>query len=228
MKLVSYRRVSTKKQEDSNLGLLAQQDAINDYAVKHNAQIIKDFLEVETGTRSKDRPIIKEAIQFAKKNNATLVISKLDRLTRSVTFLSQLMDSNVEFVALDFPKADRTILQLMMVIAEFEADRIKERVNNALAQLKKQGVKLGSPRKLTAADSEPHRKLWVAKEKQMAFDFAEKIYPTIKFYKDKGYSNHQVAVELNKKNYPTYTGRGQWHTTTVQRCVARVQKITIC
>jgi len=99
----------------------------------------------------------------------------------------------------------------------------------ALNKLKAQGVKLGPKhKKLTAADSEPFRKLWVAEEKRRAQEFAEKVYPVIKFYKDKGYSNHQVAVELNKKNYPTYTGRGQWHTTTVQRCVARVQKITIC
>lgn len=99
----------------------------------------------------------------------------------------------------------------------------------ALGKLKAQGIKLGPKyKKLTAADSDPYRKMWVAEEKRRAQEFAEKVYQVIKELRDKGLTNSQVAKELNAKNYPTYTGKGQWHTTTVQRCVARVQKITIC
>lgn len=224
MNIVSYRRVSTKRQGDSKLGLLAQQDAINTYAQKNQATVLKDFVEIETGTRRKDRPIVKEAIQYAKANNATLVISKLDRLTRSVSFLSQLMDANIDFVALDFPKADRTVLQLMMVIAEFEADRIKERVNSALSQLKKQGVKLGPKnKKLTAKDSEPYRMEMIARKKQAAYEFADKTFPILKYYKDKGLNYKEIAMEMNTKGYTTPSGTGSWHPTTVARAFSRVK-----
>lgn len=230
MKYVLYTRVSTDKQGIKGLGMQAQEEVINDFLkTQENPEVIGTYAEAETGTKKRKRPQLHQALDLCKQQNATLLIANLSRLSRNVHFISGLVESKVNFVALDLPSCDKHMLFFLATLAEWEADTISKRTKAALDQLKKRGVKLGPKfKKLTAEISAPHREEWNSKEKALAFDFAEKIYPTIKFFKDKGYSNQRVAQELNAKNYPTYTGKGQWHTTTVQRCVARVQKITIC
>lgn len=221
---ISYRRVSTKKQEDSQLGLEAQSQAIQQYVERCQGVLLQDYVEVCTGTNKKVRPIVLEAIRHAKEVNATLVISKLDRLSRSVAFLSTLMEAKVDFVALDFPEADRMTLQFMAVIAEFEARRISERVNAALGVLKQRGVKLGPKvRKLTAEDSRPYREQLNERKKAKAHDFSDRIYPTLKFFKEKGLNNLEVAREMNAKKYGTPSGAGKWHPMTVSRCLKRAE-----
>ncbi len=224
MNFVSYRRVSTKRQEDSNLGLEAQSQAIQSYIKQHQGNHLKDFVEIQTGTSKKHRPIVLQAIQYAKENQAVLLIAKLDRLSRSVSFLSNLMDSNIEFVALDFPQADRMTLQFMSVIAEWEAKRISDRVNAALAVLKQRGVKLGPKNKpLTASISEPYRKKWNAQKKQNASRYAQNVYPTIKFFKNLGLNNSQIASKMNERGDKTPSGYGSWASNTVRRCLDRVE-----
>lgn len=224
MNYVSYRRVSTQKQNDSQLGLIAQQSTIDSYISKCNGTLLKDYVEIQTGTNKKVRPIVLEAIAFAKENRATLVISKLDRLSRSVTFLSTLMDANIDFIALDFPQADRMTLQFMSVIADWEGRRISERVNAALQVLKLRGVKLGPKvKKLTAQDSLPHRLLLNEKKKQNALDFAQKVYPTLKFFKQNGLNNAKIACRMNERGDKTPSGQGKWQSITVERCLKRYE-----
>ena len=141
--LTSFR-VSTKKQGESTLGLLAQQNAVLKYL--GNQTIIKEFVEIETGTNKKYRPILNEAIELCKKENAILVIAKLDRLARNVAFVSSLMDSKVKFIAVDMPEANELTIHIMAAIAQHEAKIISVRIKEALAQSIK---KLGTPQNLT-------------------------------------------------------------------------------
>src|SRR5438132_7814327 len=117
---VTYRRVSTREQGNSGLGLEAQQAATEAYARQNGATIIGTYTEVETGTSS-DRPELKRAIAHAKRSKATLVISKLDRLARNVAFTSALMESGVNFICCDNPHANKLTIHILAAIAEHEA-----------------------------------------------------------------------------------------------------------
>jgi DNA invertase Pin-like site-specific DNA recombinase len=142
-KVCLYFRVSTSKQGESGLGLEAQRETVERFI--GNAERVGDFIEVESGKNS-DRPKLKEAIALAKRTKAKLVIAKLDRLSRNVHFLSGLMESGVDFVAVDNPNANRLTLHILAAVAEDEARRISERTKAALGALKARGVPLGAAR----------------------------------------------------------------------------------
>jgi DNA invertase Pin-like site-specific DNA recombinase len=137
-KLVAYYRVSTREQGESGLGLEAQRAAVLRHAEATGCEIIKEFKEVETGTKFKldNRPKLAEAIRHCKRHKATLVIAKLDRLSRNVAFLSGLMESGVDFVACDNPNANRLTLHILAAVAENEARMIGQRTREALAAFK--------------------------------------------------------------------------------------------
>ncbi len=145
MKYIAYYRVSTKRQGQSGLGLKAQQEAVERFIAPD--LIHQSFTEVETGTSKKHRPILAEAIALCKKLDATLIIAKLDRLARNVAFVSSLMDSKVQFKAVDMPQANELTIHIMSAIAQHEAKVISTRIKDALAQSKK---KLGNPQNLTS------------------------------------------------------------------------------
>ena len=136
MKYIAYYRVSTKKQGHSGLGLKAQKSAVARYI--HPDLIDKEFTEVETGTSKKHRPILAEALELCKKYDATLIVAKLDRLTRNVAFLSSLMDSKVKFKAVDMPEANELTIHIMSAIAQNEAKVISTRIKDALAVKKEE------------------------------------------------------------------------------------------
>ncbi len=104
-KIVAYIRVSTVRQGASGLGLDAQRSAVAGYCKAHNATVLKEFQEIESG-KSDDRQALRDAIALAKRSKAVLVIAKLDRLARSMSFIANLMDSDVEFAACDLPEAN--------------------------------------------------------------------------------------------------------------------------
>ncbi len=124
---VTYYRVSTQRQGQSGLGLEAQRAAVQTFLA--GKEIIAEFTEVESGRKS-DRVQLAAALALAKKQKATLVIAKLDRLARNVHFISGLLESGVQFVAADMPEADRTFLQMAAVFAEWEAKKISERTKS--------------------------------------------------------------------------------------------------
>jgi len=142
MKYVVYYRVSTKKQGLSGLGLEAQRTIVENY-IKGNS-VINEFTEIETG-KSANRPQLNKALECCKSNNATLVIAKLDRLARNLHFITSLQNENVDFIACDMPSANRLTIHIIAAIAENEAQLISQRTKAALAEKKKQGVKLGNP-----------------------------------------------------------------------------------
>lgn len=149
-KYIAYYRVSRKIQGISGLGLSAQKTSVTKYVSGQEGIILKEFTEIETGTNKRDRIEIHNAIQLAKKENAILVIAKLDRLARNVSFVSSLMDAGIEFLAVDMPSANNFTIHIFAALAEQEAKLISTRTKLALAELKSSGKKLGNPKNLTA------------------------------------------------------------------------------
>jgi DNA invertase Pin-like site-specific DNA recombinase len=144
-KFVSYLRVSTARQGISGLGLEAQREAVASYLNGGRWTLVQEVVEVESGKRN-DRPAIAEALRLCRLHRATLIIAKLDRLARNVHFISSLMESGVEFVAVDFPQANRLTVHILAAVAEHEASMISARTKAALAAAKARGVRLGGQR----------------------------------------------------------------------------------
>lgn len=142
---IAYLRVSTQRQGSSGLGLQAQQEIIRKHLNGNSP--IAEFVEVESGRKS-DRPKLHEALELCKKEKATLIVAKMDRLSRNVAFTSQLLDSSIEIVFCDFPKANRLVLTIISAISEYEAGLIRQRTKAALQVKKEQGCQLGKPENL--------------------------------------------------------------------------------
>jgi DNA invertase Pin-like site-specific DNA recombinase len=134
----AYLRVSTQRQGFDGLGIEAQREAVRTYCRFVGAEIAGEFVEVESG-RNDDRPALSEALGACRKSGAKLVIAKLDRLSRRVSFISKFMESGVDFVACDMPHADRFRLHIEAAIAEEEAAKISARTKAALAAAKARG-----------------------------------------------------------------------------------------
>ena len=144
-KYVAYLRVSTQKQGYSGLGLEAQREIIHNYL--HDTIPISEFVEVESGRKS-DRPKLKEALSQCRKEGAILIVAKLDRLARSVSFLSSLLESDVEIVFCDFPQANKMVLHIISAISQYEAELTAARTKAALQAKKARGFRLGNPEHL--------------------------------------------------------------------------------
>jgi len=144
LKLVAYERVSTARQGRSGLGLEAQRHAIDEFTASRDARLLARFTEVESGGRT-DRPKLATALKLARLTGSTLVIAKLDRLSRNAAFLLPLRDSGVRFVACDMPEANDLTVGIMALIAEQEWAAGSRRTKEALTAAKARGVKLGNP-----------------------------------------------------------------------------------
>ena len=144
-KFVAYLRVSTQKQSYSGLGLEAQREIIHNYL--HDTIPISEYVEVESGRKS-DRPKLKEALSQCRKEGAILIVAKLDRLARSVSFLSSLLESDVEIVFCDFPQANKMVLHIISAISQYEAELTAARTKAALQAKKARGCNLGNPEHL--------------------------------------------------------------------------------
>jgi DNA invertase Pin-like site-specific DNA recombinase len=140
--LVAYERVSTARQGASGLGLKALRKVIEHFAASRGADVQARFTEVESG-RKANRPELLKALHLAKVTGATLVIAKLDRLSRNAAFLLALRDSGVRFVAVDMPEANDLTVGIMALVAQAERETISRRTKEALAVAKARGVKRG-------------------------------------------------------------------------------------
>jgi DNA invertase Pin-like site-specific DNA recombinase len=128
--------------------LEAQREAVARHVTATGGRIVREFVEIESG-RKADRPRLAESLAACRLHGATLVIAKLDRLARNVAFVSNLMESGADFVACDFPQANRLTVHILAAVAEHERAMISERTKAALAAAKARGVRLGSPENLT-------------------------------------------------------------------------------
>jgi DNA invertase Pin-like site-specific DNA recombinase len=147
-KFVAYYCVSTAKQGASGLGLEAEQEAVRGYLNGGRWTMVAEVTEIESGKRN-DRPALANALALCRVHGATLVIAKLDRLARNVNFISNLMESGIEFTAVDFPQANRLTIHILAAVAEHEAAMISSRTKAALAAAKARGTRLGNPTDLT-------------------------------------------------------------------------------
>jgi len=144
MKLIAYHRVSTARQGQSGLGLEAQTAAIRAHADRIGGSVVGSFTEVESG-KLNNRPELTKAIHLARVTGATLVIAKLDRLSRNAAFLLTLRDSGVRFVAADMPDANELTVGVMALIAQHERQAIAMRTREALQAARARGQRLGNP-----------------------------------------------------------------------------------
>ncbi len=214
---VAYYRVSTGEQERSGLGLEGQRAAVLDFINGGAANLVAEFTETESGKRN-DRPQLAEALAACKKHKAKLVIAKLDRLARNVAFISNLMESGVDFVAVDMPDANRLTVHILAAVAEHEREMISERTKAALAAAKARGVKLGSP------DPGKGSAIGVAANKERADQFAANVVPIIREIEASGVTSHLgIAKALNARGVPTARG-GEWYDSTVKNILARAAK----
>ena len=142
---VAYLRQSTKKQESSGLGVEAQREIIQNF-LKDKIPV-SEYIETESGRKS-DRPKLIEALAECRKKGATLIVAKLDRLSRNVAFTSKLLESDVEIVFCDFPEANKLVLHIISSIAEYEAGLISQRTKQSLEAKKARGCRLGKPENL--------------------------------------------------------------------------------
>lgn len=145
---ISYYRVSTQKQGRSGLGLNAQETICKNYVDSQKGIIANSYTEVESG-KNDNREQLHTAIAECKSTNSILVIAKLDRLSRSVEFIFSLKNSGVNFVCVDMPELTTMTLGIFSTFAQAERERISERITVALAEKKKQGVRLGKPENLS-------------------------------------------------------------------------------
>jgi DNA invertase Pin-like site-specific DNA recombinase len=217
-KFVAYYRVSTQRQGRSGLGLEAQQSAVRTYLNGGDWRLVAEVVEVESGKR-KDRPKLTEALKLCRLHGATLIIAKLDRLARNVAFTSNLMESGVDFQAVDFPQANRLTIHILAAVAEHEARVISERTKAALAAAKRRGVTLGGYRGGTITKA--MRKAATATREKRADDRAADLAPTIAELQAAGATSlRAIAAGLNARQIPTANG-GQWSAVQVSRVLSR-------
>jgi DNA invertase Pin-like site-specific DNA recombinase len=216
-KFVAYYRVSTVRQGASGLGLEAQQESVKRFLNGGSWQLVSEFQEVETGKGSdalSKRPQLKAALDACRRHGATLVIAKLDRLSRSVSFVAGLIDARVKFVAADMPEANELTVHVMAAFAEHEAKRISQRTKEALAVARSRGVRLG---KAGPANLRPN----VERRQEAAAAFARKLRPLFDGMAARGLSQRQMVKELNGVGIPAPRG-GAWGLVQVQRTIARI------
>lgn len=216
-KFIAYYRVSTQKQGASGLGLDAQKLAVKNYLEGCTGVLIDEFTEVETGKGANaldKRPELKSALNYCRKNNAILIIAKLDRLARNVHFISGLMESKVKFVACDLPEANELTLHIMAAFAEHEAKRISQRTKDALAIAKSRGVILG---KAGADNLRPN----IESRQANAKIFTDRIRGVIEGFILKNLSQRKMLVELNNLGISAPRG-GAWSLIQLQRLINKL------
>ncbi|OGX82079.1 recombinase family protein [Hymenobacter coccineus] len=207
-----YYRVSTQKQGISGLGLEAQQAAVRAF-VADPAQLVGEFVEIESGKKNQ-RPQLLAAMAEARRVGSTLLIAKLDRLSRNASFILALRDSGVDFVCCDMPDANTLTVGLFAVLAQHERETISKRTKDALAAKKARGAVLGNPQNMTPAinrqgQAAMQRNAREHQANRQAAQLAELL-------RAKGQTLWQIAAKLNEAGYRTRRGK-EFHATTVQR-----------
>lgn len=213
---VTYKRVSTEDQGKSGLGLEAQTRDIGLYLDTYSPEpweVVGEFVEVESGANG-DRPELRKAIGLAKKLRATLLVSKLDRLSRKVSFIAALMDDpKLSFRVASMPHADKFQLHIYAALAEQEREFISLRTKAALREAKARGVQLGGLRDKTMKRN--------AVVKANADARAQKLEGIVAPLRAANASLRDIADALNGAGLETPRG-GQWHPTSVARLLERL------
>jgi hypothetical protein len=231
-KFVAYYRVSTEKQGRSGLGLDAQQEAVRSYLNGGAWTLVAEVVEVESGKKN-DRPRLAEALRLCRLHGAVLIIAKLDRLARNVAFISNLMESGVEFTAVDFPQANRLTVHILAAVAEHEREMISRRTKDALASKRafyarlteQEKAELRARGKATQLGGNRGKVHLVARKGALASAVirstkakrrAADVAPIVHELQAAGASLRKVAATLNDRHIPTARG-SRWTATQVMR-----------
>ena len=202
---VSYLRQSTKKQSLSNLGIEAQREIIQKYLGQ--IKPIAEFVETESGKKT-DRPKLAEALDLCRKTKSTLIVAKLDRLSRNVAFTSKLLESDVEIKFCDFPEANRLVLHIIASIAEYEAGLISTRTKQALKAKKARGVSLGKPENLVNNLGKAITKSNLTnRQKALDNDNNRRAIAMLKVMANQDLSLSEMARRLNEEGFVTSQGK---------------------
>lgn len=217
---ISYLRVSTAKQGRSGLGLEAQRSAVERYLNGGNWELLAEYVEVESSKKD-DRPQLLKALEHSRLTGATLVIAKLDRLSRDAHFLIGLHKADVRFVAADMPQANELTVGIMALVAQEERKAISRRTKEALQAAKARGVKLGCP------NGAKHLRQYgnaagVEAVKAKAKNRAESLRELVAQLQAQGItSSNGIAQELNRQRITTPRG-GKWYATSASRLLERL------
>jgi DNA invertase Pin-like site-specific DNA recombinase len=224
---VAYYRVSTKQQHRSGLGIEAQRSAVTRFAEAEHFQLVAEYIEAETGKGADAldrRPQLAAALAAARATKCPVIVSKLDRLSRDVAFISGLMAQRVPFIVAELGRdADPFMLHLYAALAEKERRLISERTKAALRVKRAQGVKLGNPRNVQAAGQLGRETLVNA-----ADQFARDILPAVNAIRNAGTTSLQgISDALNRQGIRTARGK-RWHVSSVANLLAREKLLAIC
>ncbi len=203
---IAYYRVSTDRQGTSGLGLEAQRQAVKPHV--RDGELFAEYTEIESGRRHTNRPQLLAALEECRKRKAILLIARLDRLARNVAFISQLMESGVDFIAADMPTANRLTIHIIAAVAEHEREMISHRTKVALAAAKARGTKLGNPiieeaRKKSAESYRLYRRP------------STEILALIASLRAQGKTLRTIAFELNQLNIRTPKGC-KWYASSIK------------
>lgn len=213
MKAIAYTRVSTKEQGRSSLGLDAQMNAIVSFCTSENMTLVDFFDDVDSGGKD-DREGLNKAIAYAQEHGATIVVAKLDRLSRDVHYISGLMKHGVPFVVAELGKDVPTfMLHVYASFAQLEREMISKRTKDALHQAKLRGVKLGT------------KNASVLKARHdTGLKNLERMYPHIQEARKQGYTSvSQIMKFLNENNVKTPRG-GKWSRGNIHALMKRIDK----
>ena len=222
-KFVAYLRVSTTEQGISGLGIEAQRHAVEQHAAAVGGVIVKEFVEVASGDDDQ-RPILAAALKLAKRMRATILVAKLDRLSRAVALVAKLMRDGTQLRVAECAGASSLELHIRAVISQEEREKIAARTSDALQAAKRRGVKLGSARPghwkgrehiRTAAQAKAVEVAAAKRQAERAEVFTAAM-PIAKKLHAAGESLRAIAVELNAQEISTSRGT-KWHAAQVSR-----------
>lgn len=218
---IAYYRVSLKDEtRQKGLGLLAQTRSVHEYINNNNGNLIAEFSERESG-KNDNRIELNKALRLCKETNATLVISKIDRLSRKVSFVFALKDSGINFIALDLPSFNTLTLAIFTSLAQQERELISSRTKDALNELKKRNVKLGVPENLiNNLDVAITNSINSRKEKAKNNENNKKSYAMIQLLRNVNMSLNQCAKYLNERCF--LTSQNRRHTATSVKNLIRL------
>ena len=219
-RFISYLRCSTDEQRRSGLGIEAQRAAVASYLNGGSWDLLAEFHETESGKNHENRPKLAAAIAQCRRTGATLVIARLDRLSRNVAFLAALIESKVPFIACDNPHATKFTIHILAAVAEHEREMIASRTKDALTAAKARGVVLGGYRGGPKVDGA----LGAAAARAQADAFAADVGPIAASLRDRGMSLRQIASALVEQGIRTARG-GEWTATAVKNLLERTQGV---
>lgn len=212
-KAIAYYRVSRKRQEISGLSFEAQQKAVSDFAAAWEFKVIEEYQERRTGMKT-GNPALSAALLQCRKQDAVLLIAKLDRLKRNVAFIATLMESRVPFLVVEQPHAEEFTLHILAAVAQKEGKDISKRTKDALAAAKRRGTELGKFGRYVLSK----------RNRELSQAFALKMQPTIARLVNNGFkSTRAIMNELNRLQIPTYRNDGsRWHLSTVHKIMEQI------